>query len=293
MSKLRQMFLMLTLSVFTFQALACTSDGKEGILPENNWKIPVGAKGISSITEQQFNAVIDKVEKIYAPIVASKGGKLEVQRNWSNGTVNAYAQRMGNKFSVSMFGGLARHKAITLDGFTLVLCHEIGHHIGGAPKKVDSSWASNEGQSDYFGTLKCLRNVFEGEDNRAALRAQLRRKEVPTFVAEKCRKSFTLDHDIAICERSSLAGLSLANLFAALRNIAAPKYETPDSKVVTSTFDGHPAAQCRLDTYFQGALCDKDTREDVSNSDATTGTCNTSLGDTSGVRPLCWYKPKA
>jgi Zn-dependent protease with chaperone function len=54
-----------------------------------------------------------------------------------------------------MFGGLARDPLVTKDGFSAVICHEIGHHIAGAPRK-GFSWASNEGQADYFATTKCL-----------------------------------------------------------------------------------------------------------------------------------------
>ena len=48
--------------------------------------------------------------------------------------------------------------------------------------------------------------------------------------------------------------------------------------------------QCRLDTYFQGSLCDKDVNDEVDNSDAE-GVCTLAQGYTFGTRPLCWYKP--
>ena len=134
--------------------LACTEDGKEGFLPENDLKISVNAKRFGGISEEQFNTVIDKVNDVYAPLVAQEGGTLKIVKNWTDATVNAYAQRQGTTYLVSMFGGLARHETITEDGMALVVCHEIGHHIGGAPKKTwGSAWASNEGQSDYFATL--------------------------------------------------------------------------------------------------------------------------------------------
>ena len=65
-----------------------------------------------------------------------------------------------------MFGGLARHKLVTPDGFALVACHEMGHHLGGAPRR--GGWASNEGQSDYYATTKCARRIW-AEDNNAAI----------------------------------------------------------------------------------------------------------------------------
>ncbi|EQC49417.1 peptidase, M48 domain protein [Bacteriovorax sp. BSW11_IV] len=289
---MRKMIMMTILaSLLGTPAFACDMDGKTGIVEKNDLYIPVGEKSNGGITEAEFNEIIEKVEGIYAPIIEAKGKTLQIVRNWTDGTVNAYARQIGNTWEVQMFGGLARHETITRDGFATVVCHEIGHHLGGAPKKASwwgSSWASNEGQADYFGTSKCLRKFME-KDNNEEIVANL---EVPAFATEKCAANFKDAADLAMCQRGAMAGMSLANLFRALRNMSSElKFETPDSKVVSKTDDNHPAPQCRLDTYFQGALCDQDHYSDVDESDATIGTCNRSQDYVDGVRPLCWYKP--
>lgn len=161
MKNFKQGMLLATL-LLTQPAFTCTEDGSQGIVPENDLNISVHAKRTGGISEETFNSVIDEAEELYTSIISGMGGTLEIERNWEDGTVNAYAQRLGSTWKVSMFGGLARHETITRDGFALVVCHEIGHHIGGAPKKVSywsNPWASNEGQADYFATLKCLSYV--------------------------------------------------------------------------------------------------------------------------------------
>lgn len=286
MTHLKQGLLIAGLIV-AYNGVACTIDGKEGFLPENNLKI--SEKSRTGITEEQFHSVIDKVEGIYAPIVASEPSAptLKVVRNWTDGTVNAYAQQIGKEWRVSMFGGLARHETITPDGFALVVCHELGHHIGGAPRKISpwaSPWASNEGQSDYFATLKCLRRVWNDENNAEVISSM----EIPKELSEKCEGT----EDAPLCIRGGMAGMSVSKLFQSLYSEAnAPKFETPSSKVVTKTDDNHPATQCRLDTYFQGALCEKSFNENVEATSEVTGTCHGSTGHTSGLRPLCWFKP--
>ena len=60
---------------------------------------------------------------------------------------------------------------------------------------------------------------------------------------------------------------------------------------MSKTDHNHPASQCRLDTYFAGALCNADHYQDVDDSDAEIGTCVRSEEMVLGVRPLCWYKP--
>ncbi len=281
--------LLACVSTFSF---ACDEHGKTGIVEDNNLWIPSNVKSVNSISETEFNDIIDKIEAIYAPIIAERGKTLVIERKWEDGTVNAYAQQSGNTWRVSMFGGLARHETITRDGFATVVCHELGHHLGGAPKKSSwfggTSWASNEGQADYFGTSKCLRKFMENDDNTSIMSEV----EVPAVATEACAKNFSNENEYAMCLRGSMAGMSLANLFRALRSMTTElKFDTPDPAVVTTTNHNHPAPQCRLDTYFQGALCTVDAYTDVSKDDANIGTCNRSENFETGLRPLCWFKP--
>ncbi len=280
-------------SILAVPAFTCTIDGKEGLLPENNEWISTDAKSMvnSNLDEVKFNEVIDSVLAVYDPIVSSMGGKLKVERNWEDGTVNAYASRRGGTWNVAMFGGLARHQAITPDGFALVVCHELGHHIGGAPKKKSwmSSWASNEGQSDYFATLKCLRKTFRN-DNNIEIMAKV---QVPAAVVSTCATQFNNADDQALCQRGAMAGMSTARLFQELRKQPeSPKFTTPDSKVVSKTDDAHPGTQCRLDTYFAGAICAELDADDVHQSNEDEGVCYRANGDKTGVRPLCWFAAK-
>ncbi len=281
--------LLVTLLAFSSPAFSC-SKSEGGILPKNNLRIPVNAKRTGGLTEAQFNEVITKVETYYKPIVKTYGGNLIVVRDWTNAEVNAYAERESSDWKVRMFGGLARHETITLDGMALVVCHEIGHHIGGSPVKT-GRWAATEGQSDYFGTSKCLRRVWEKDDNEEAA-ANL---DVPAFVKTACGKSWAMNRDYFICLRSAMAGLSLSNLFAA-SNITGPlpvaKFHTPDPAVVASTYESHPKHQCRLDTYFEGSLCEISKRVDFTVGSETKGACHEKLGHKEGLRPHCWYKSK-
>jgi len=256
----------------------------EGFLPENNLIIPTGisAKGI---TEAQFNEVLDKVEEIYAPIVAQKGGRLSVKRLWSNNTVNASAMQWGSSWIINMYGGLARHEAITQDGFALVACHEMGHHLGGVPRS--RAWASNEGQCDYFSTLKCLRKVFKGAGGFS------RPAAAGGFAKKMCAEKYETGAGRVLCERNAAAGMSTAALFQIGRGEEnQPALDTPDPNIVASTNNRHPATQCRLDTYFSGSLCPKAVSDEVGN-DPSAGTCTRAEGYTWEARPRCWYKPPA
>lgn len=272
------------LLLLNLDAFAC-GEGK-GFLPENDLEIPSTVK-TSGLSETQYHEVIDKVEKVYAPIAESFGSKLIMERLWDNPRVNAgtIRERGGKIWRINLYGGFARHPSVTPDGFALVICHEIGHHIGGAPKKGPNSapWSSNEGQADYFATLKCLRKVFEGDNNSEAIG----KVKVPEIVSAECE--YAPDKDI--CVRTSMAGLAISHVSADIRKVSLPTFETPDPAEVKETFEKHPLPQCRLDTYFQGAICQVDKEIQVSQKDPLQGTCHEAHGHTRGLRPGCWFDP--
>ena len=269
-------------------AFACDITGKSGFLPENNLNIAVGDKMAGDMTQERFEEITGRVAAIYAPIIKEMGATLVMNNNWASGTVNASAQQTGKTWQVNMYGGLARHKLTTDDGFMMVVCHELGHHIGGAPRYGrNTNWASNEGQSDYFAGLKCMRRVLENDDNIAIVAGMT----IDAEATKQCESVYKSASEVALCQRVAMAGKSLGQLLGSLGGNSNVNFHTPDKKVVRTTNDAHPAAQCRLDTYFAGMLCDKSILEDVSRTDAIPGTCIKKDGYAQGVRPLCWYKP--
>jgi hypothetical protein len=279
-------------AVFTMMSsvstMACDERGVTGIMPENDMRISaLQMFGVSNITEAKFNSLIDRVVQVYGPIVQQRGGILKVNRLWKDETVNASASRSGKNWILNMYGGLARHQSVTEDGFMLVVCHELGHQIGGAPKYDAGDWAANEGQADYFGAMKCMRRVLTPDDN-ASLMAP---RQIDPAVKTQCDDLYRDNQERALCARVAMAGKSLANLFASTGS-HQPNFNTPDKSVVTETYDSHPAAQCRLDTYFQAASCTRSFNDDVSETDAKRGVCIKSDGFKVGMRPLCWYKPE-
>jgi len=261
----------------------------DGFLPPNDLSIPVDSPMAKGIVEAQFNTVLNTIEKIYKPIVAARGGVLQINRRWTDATVNASAQQSGKTYILNMYGGLARHETVTMDGFALVACHELGHHLGGAPKTGGwNPWASNEGQSDYYANLKCLRTVFADSSSKNFTHLS----EGDEVAMKGCEAAFSSTEDQAICFRAAMAGKSVAYLFKALRNeTVTPRFDTPDPKVVTTMMTVHPPTQCRMDTYLQGSLCTQPVSSELSNTNPAAGTCTRSAGFPGGYRPLCWYKP--
>ncbi len=272
----------------------------------------------TGISEEDFMLVLSEVEEVYTPVFEALGKTFTVNKLWTNDQVNASAQQSGDNWIINMYGGLARHEHATLDSFRAVACHEIGHHLGGAPKKAGwwGSWASNEGQSDYFATFKCMKKlILEGLAAGLEIATpdiSIYEVEELTLVEEKCSERFAQEEDdrdeegedsegenqeiqdntFTSCRRAALAGLSLGRLLGSLRDAEQHiSLHTPNETVVTKTNDNHPEAQCRADTYLAGSLCNLDFNSELSDTDANTGTCNRAEGFEHGIRPLCWFKP--
>lgn len=209
-----------------------------------------------TMTEAQFNAAIDRVEKHYKPLLAAKGFTLRVVRHWSDSTVNAYANCGDQQCRIKeihMFGGLARQGAMTQDGLTMVAGHELAHHLGGAPRYA-GEWASNEGQSDFAGA-RLMKEMGFTESQITA------------------------------------AALSTATVLASLGGEAAPSLSRKDTRVVNKTSDAHPPAQARLDTYLAGMRCPK--TGDFHPTDPKIGSCYyypNGVADQYS-RPRSWFKP--
>lgn len=278
--------MIICLATASAPTLACENND---FFPENDLQFPVGIK-TTGLSEVQYNNVLDKVFAVYGSLVKAQGGNLILNRKWTNSSVNAGTYRDGQNWYINVYGGYARHPYATEDALTLVLCHEIGHHLGGAPKKQikEDSWSSTEGQSDYFATLKCLRRVFRKDDNLTIVN-NLR---VPKYVRAKCELSFPKIEHAAICMRTSMAGQSVANVDAETSKLPLTFFSTPDQNQVEMTYERHPVPQCRLDTYFQGSLCDVSPFVSVSQAFEMKGTCHPKLGFSIGNRPNCWYREK-
>lgn len=298
------LFRLITLVGFVFSI----NQANAQILPKNDLHLQDNINVLADITEEEFSQIIDDVTKFYKPIVELNGGVFRVNKLWSSSTVNAFARQTKmedgtTEWLITMYGGLARRPEVTKDAFALVVCHELGHHLAGYPFYPTSlQWAASEGQADYFATQACARKIWQEDYAKNASF----RDSIDETAKEGCDSIWKTVEAQNLCYRITDAGRSLATLLAALGSKGAPKFDTPDERVVDKTNHRHPAAQCRLDTYFAGALCK--TNYDFSQISgklvkdgpysveaekiATYYSCSTRRGWENGKRPRCWYAPQ-
>jgi hypothetical protein len=226
---------------------------------------------------------IRKFKKTFRKFATRKISKISVNDVWWSTTFNAYAMKYGPIWRITVHGGLLKHPSMTSDLLSLVLCHELGHFLGAAPKHgtFGKRWSSVEGQADYWTGQKCLYQLFADDDNRTINQ----RTGVDALAKQSCDDVYKGQSEREICYRISMTGLAMGKLISEITGKPEPALDTPDPNVVDQTYVNHPKFQCRVDTYFQASLCDKS--EGLSDEDPYQGTCEERQ---LGARPKCWFK---
>lgn len=241
----------------------------------------------AEISQHTYHTLLDVIERNYQAEFVARGERLRIDRRWFDGTNQASAwreeDRRGEIAVLRIPGGLARQSVINADAFTLIICHEIGHHLAGPPRV----WKySVEGQADYYGVASCLRQILPKLPENSIVREET----TPEVVLDRCRMAYPFSAEQQLCIRSAMAGSRLTQYFAHKRHIRSPAFDRPDSAVLQQTDRGVPDPQCRLDTYFAAALCNPEARR--AGGEQPDWLCPTHPLQVEGVRPSCWFRSK-
>ena len=262
------------------------------------------------VDQTTFMNILHAVYNVYSPIMKAQGGNFQIVPAWTDDEVNAYATRTpaGRNWIVKIYGGLARHPDMTPDSLLLATCHEVGHQLGGAPYKPVGWKAAAEGEADYFATLKCMRTVLK-QFNNGRIVSQMGPEVTPLIMA-RCRTMGPDTEQIAVCIRSTVAGIHLGLALTNVTNAERAAHNlppfpttslaTPDGSVAQVTLNAdYPGLQCRVDTYAAGAVCPVPISVEIVPDNAVVGACvnpsvpvivGQSLAFLPGARPACWYR---
>lgn len=259
---------------------------KATLVPEGS-EFLLNSRYDNGYEEERFERVTKSFETYWRPHFESMGASFYLDTDWGDGAVNAWAWREGTRYSLEIPGGLSRFHTMSEEAFVMILCHELGHLMGGMPART--SQISYEGQSDYFAALKCFPRFYE-----------VMLKELNGFKSGVNRTIFSSEKEFAkkclehqnpkLCEHSLLGALGPTAYYAELEKSKTPSLATPDLTIARRTLDSHPKAQCRFDTMVVATFCPADPFELPSWIDATVGQCHQGFWPTF-ARPACWYRP--
>lgn len=203
---------------------------------------------VSDVTEQDYIQIIQRFMGFAtADIYAQYRKPLLIPNEWESPFFAGYAKLDEKYAQISLWGGLVRAPGSTRGALVAILCHELGHLLGGEPRQriAGADWASLEGQSDFFAAKTCMPRFF---------------KAYPQFSLNISEKVVKKCGDDLICQKTLQAGLEMMNL---LQRYSFKEYTPVDLQTLAPATEelitSYPSEQCRLDTYVHGARChDKD-----------------------------------
>lgn len=160
----------------------------------------------------------ESVQKFESEIIRMLPSDLELTISLEplNPRINAEVVKENSHLAISVWGGMMAHPEMNSSVMTLLLCHEIGHFLGGPPLKSRNGWSSTEGQADYYSTSHCIKKL--GMDGEAFIDGALR----------------------------------LTRIYAEVARQAPPTMDRCDTTIVQRINYGYPSVQCRLDTLVAG-----------------------------------------
>ncbi len=267
---------------------------EHGFFPDNDLFIPANTE--NTIAKNAESGIITEVVKeIYNPIFSKDGKKLIINFKWDNPAVNAYATRDDNNNPVvNITGGMLGHDLLSQDGLALILCHEIGHFLGGEPKKLrgrstKKSWSSAEGQADYFATAHCIKKVFKELPAIVHTEKSMTKNDSKSEQATRLQQEATRICKDPVCKRVAMASHNVAKVYASIDWFSGDlSLVQKDDYTVYQTIYNHPTPQCRLDTMVAALQCpDSDSIIFNKSGDELAGACKAP----EYRRPRCWFYP--
>lgn len=218
----------------------------------------------------QARELYDSIQALLAPRIAQKNIEIELDIKTTT-YPGAYArwEKHVKKGIITLSPELLEMPEINTQTLSLLICHEFGHFLGGAPtitQNTDSATMARmmrnpfqnlsvEGQADFFATSSCYRELFEKQRTKEQMKDDL-------------------DQLIVVFERL----MELQNIHVPATRAHRDTPSIARASVTMSMAFEYPTLQCRLDTLLVGLDCDG--VEEVS------GACQTPEIE----RPACWYK---
>lgn len=185
----------------------------------------------SGITEEDFNQLSDATILPWVEIARKRGKELIANKDWKSWFVASYANQIGDRWIIDLKGGLARHPAMTNDGFVLIVCHELGHHFGGFPSPLPGSGIPRKA------TPITSRHMFAPKKFGHKISQKMHNIEKPQILRQK---RTAIRHGTISVIKTYVTGRKprqwmWLHFFSEVGNREHPQLSTPDLEIVDQT----------------------------------------------------------
>lgn len=247
----------------------------------------IQAAAFASVELPQFQKMRAALVDLYTLEVEGKGARFEIVLTDKDKIPQALSRKTSEGvWQIEVYQSMLDLKSQSIQTLGMMLCHEVGHFLGGEPYVIGRQLTpavrqrapkqmSCEGEADYFSTSVCFRKL-------AKLVAELKlEKAFEGELNNECYLSFSTNGDREIC----LSGLKIARDLAIVYQDILTVMGFPttfqnrfDPSVSDRTLNyvgEYPTLECRYQTLVHGLLC----------AEKENGECL----DPRWMRPLCWF----
>lgn len=180
----------------------------------------------SVVQESDLYLIGARILSLYAHEVSKLGRPIILDAKWNSPYMGAGAVKKNDRFEIMVLGGTVRVDGFSKEAYATIICHELGHIIGGAPYQdfAGTEWSSREGQADYFAASQCLPRYYRSLGHSEA------------SILDKIEQG---GYDFL----ASMMSFSSATREQSLERVFVPMAP------VETTLRGYPSLQCRYETF--------------------------------------------
>lgn len=213
-------------------------------------------ENFSGLQESDVLFLFRLLEKEYGNSIGNRTLSISADFNWLQPYMGAGSKMLDGEFSVMIWGGMVRAPFMNVGVLSSILCHEIGHRLGGPPHQIfdgKEDWSSAEGQSDHFAATQCLPKLYRILKNTSQSYLQQEKEDMSTKICKKVPLS-----ERAQCEWVATAGIDMIQFLQVYYNFDLPipnPENSPTEKVRETLHTQYPSPQCRMEIFKVGAAC--------------------------------------
>lgn len=217
----------------------------------NSYEIPVGSSLAGKLTEKDFTDITQNFLALFSAQAYNEANVgINPDFNWQSAILMGGSRLdLDSKlFYIYLHGGLARMPGNNKLSSAFVLCHELGHLLGGEPKQIQvlhGEWASCEGQADDWSTRVCLKKWLTEQP------ALFANEQVAKDSIVRCKGQA----NEKLCQQMMSAGfIFFESSTKWMKETNLPSLLIEDQNIVETTDLNYPNTQCRVDTVAHAAL---------------------------------------
>lgn len=210
----------------------------------------------SQIYEQDVLLFFQILEEEFGSQVANASKPMSASFDWKQIYLGAGALLNDGNFTIMLWGGMVRAPFMNYGILASILCHEVGHRLGGKPHQIiqgEEHWSSAEGQSDHFAATVCLPKVYQ---RLLKQHPKYLAQEVEPMASRICQNSLMKPQ----CIWTATSGIDMIQFLQVYyeRDIPFAQPDQTPKEIVTETLHSrYPSYQCRMEIFKAGASCEQ------------------------------------